>query len=522
MFHRLSYLCFAVLLHLASTQNSENGATWTSLILRDNSLGPNHSDKAVAIASGRNSFLVAVARTKAGSSGVIPVLYKVAEDGALSWVFQTQAIQGNPFDIAVDANLTSAFLIVSAAAANSPYTVAHVIKYSGLAGAVPSALNTTVVEEVVFTTESVAGNTKLFGCVLDQDSGDLYVTGGTSASLYGDSKGRSDVIVLRLSPSGQVRATIQFGSEVDEFGRAIHIARGSTYVVVAVQKVKENGGTESLMYRLDRETLADTEGPQALISYEATPLYTPMDIATSGPLASEPETITTVVAGSALAIPDRKTDMFYHVFASVRDSRSNVAVYVDGVNENKRNDYAVAIDAGADGNFYSIGYSGPGNNETSNSVALVVISPTGETVYKSGKSPTADFPVQNAAGMASFVTTTQVKVVFIGNSQTGIVSRPTFGIVNAPKERISSFDGFGSEVEGAEADSPATTNTGEDKVTKIGAIPIASGVIAGVVVVMIGGVAVALSKRRSSHADAPEQNAANSASHSRGQTGTLV
>lgn len=526
MYRHDTFLFVAILAGLALSQDAENGAKWTTVTLNDPSIRDNDSDKAVAVGYEGTSFIVAVERTSPSSSSATPVLYKVTESGDLLWTLEAQGLRGTPFDIAVDQNQKAAYLVVSSAGVGSPYTVGHLVRYSGISGSiVDNDVRQTVSEEIVFTTDSVPGNTKLFGCALDPSNGDLYLTGGTSGSLYGESKGRSDVIVIRISSSGQVLATIQFGSVADEFGRAIDISTDSNTVAVAVQKVLETGGTESLLYRLDASTLVDAEGPQTLISYTATPLYTPTDVAISAPLLSEPGTVTTVVAGNALVIPDRKTDMFYHVFANIGDSESSVAVYVDGITDSKNNDYAVALDAGTDGNFYSIGYSSTGEGALSNSLTLVVISPTGETLYRSGQTPPPNtVSEESTAGMVSFTANSRINVAFVGSIRVGMVKRPSFGLVVSPADRIPVFKGFGSVVEGAEADSPSKPSSGGDgdKASGLGIMPIATGAVAGVLVLLVGVLAVVFFRRRQPRTTAYQDDRLNGIASPREQNSTLV
>lgn len=494
------FLCISLFVRLIVAQDAEDDTTWTTVTLEDASIGATDSDKAVAIAYEGSSFIVAVERKSPNTASATPVLYKVSSSGEVLWTFEAQALSGTPFDIAVNQNQGTAYLVLSSMGVDSPYTSGHIIRYSGISEAfVSTDVQNVVSEDIFFTTDSVLGNTKLFGCVLDPLNGDLFVTGGTSASLYGRSNGKSDVIVIRISSSGQVLATTQFGSVANEFGRAIDISADSTVVAVAVQKILENGGSESLLYRLDATTLSDSEGPQTLLSYAATPLFTPTDVAISGPLVSEPGTITTVITGSALTVPDRKADMFFHVFAKIGESESNVAVYVDGVADRKNYDYAIGLRAGTDGNLYSIGYSSSSEESLTSSLSLVVVSPTGETIYRHGGTPISNtVPEEAAMAMTLFSENSTIIVAFVGCVRLGMAKRATLGLAIPPPGKIPVFEGFGSVVEGAEAGSPSSPSPSSDRDRKsgLGIIPITTGTLAGVLVLLLGGLAITFFRKQ--------------------------
>lgn len=504
MYRPYLFLCISLFVRLAVAQDEEDDTTWTIVTLKDEGISAADSEKAVAIAYDGVSFIVAVERTSRNIASATPVLHKVTSSGNILWTFEAQALSGTPFDIAVNQSQGTAYLVVSSLGVDSPYTSGHVIRYSGISEPLVNGdVQQVVSEDIFFTADSIRGNTKLFGCALDALNGDLFVTGGTSASLYGASNGRSDVIVIRISSSGQVLATTQFGSVADEFGRAIDISADSTVVAVAVHKILENGGSESLLYRLDATTLSDSEGPQALLSYAATPLFTPTDVAISGPLVSEPGTMTTVISGSALTVPDRKNDMFFHVFAKIGESESNVAVYVDGVANRKNDDYAVGLKAGTDGNLYSIGYSSSSEESVATSLNLVVVSPTGATVYRRGGTPINNsVPEEAAVAMTLFINNSRINVAFVGCVRVGSAKRATLGLAVPPPGTIPVFKGFGSVVEGAEADSPSSQspNTSPssdgDKKNGVGIIPIASGTVAGAVVLLLGCLAITFFRRR--------------------------
>lgn len=440
------------------------------------------SEKAIGVGRERyGSFIIAVDRSSSLSTASTPVLYKTNEEGSLLWTREVRVAKGTAFDAAVNSNLEAAYLVVSSpAGSDSPYANGHVVRISGISSAAtPENVNYIVSEELIFSTNSSQGTTKLFGCALDRESGDLYITGGTSDSLYGQSSGKSDVIVVRISSTGLVLASTQLGTRDDEFGRAIAISTDSAVVAVAVQKIANDGGQDSIMYRLDADNLRVLDGPQSLLSYAATPIFIPNDITISGPTAGDPSTRTTVICGGALTVPDRRTDLFFHVYANISGSNSNVAVYVDGSEERRRDDFATAVRAGDDGNLYSIGYSSPSNPAESPTLILTVVSPTGKIVHNSGHDIGAGGNLQVPNSMALITEGDGTYVIFAGYTQQRSWRKPFFGTVFLQRGTIPPFEGFGSIVEEAGSNGPESHKQNEDRKHATKKVPIVA-IIAGV------------------------------------------
>lgn len=463
----LSSVLLAVLLpHVLIFAIEEKQATWTTTLLSDSKSTSGFSEKAVAIAQERNgNFIIAVDRSSSLSTSSTPLLYKSSRSGKIHWVVKANDL-GTPFDIVLNSERDIAYLVVSSTAGStSSYSNGHVLRFSGISALATTANASSLVhEELMFSTNSTNGHTKLFSGALDRSTGDVFLTGGTSDSLYGTSKGGSDVVVLRISQTGEMLAKTQFGTANHEFGRAIDVSADSEVVSVAVKQSMGDGGIESVLYRLDAKTLKDSEGPRSLHNYGSTPLFTTNDVAVTGPTAKEIDTRTTVICGSAITVPVRKTDLFFHVFAKVAGSDSDVPVYIDGANDEKRDDHAVAIRAASDGNFYSIGYSSPMNPNDPISITLTVLSPTGKILYRTSDGNTD----RNQVFPTSMVLTekeSKVNVAFAGYSQQENMKKPILGQISTPKGLIPEFEGFGSIIEGAGADQPGRSDEEKKKKT---------------------------------------------------------
>lgn len=494
---------------------AQDEARWKIITLADPNSTSGVSEKAVAVAQERNgAFVVAVERSSALSTTSTPLLYKTAGSGNLHWTVKSKK-RGTPFDIVLNPERDVAYLIVSSpAGSDSSYSNGHVIRFSGIS-ALATAIDVSsfVHEEVLFSTSSKRGNTKLFACVLDRSSGDLLLTGGTSDSLYGPSKGGSDVVVIRISQSGKVLASTQLGTTDDEFGRAIGISADSSIVSVAVQRFISGGGVESLLYRLNAATLEDDEGPLLIDNYGSTPLFTPSDVAVTGPTFNENNTRTTVICGSSITVPVRKTDMFFHVFSKIEGSDSDVPVYIDGAKDEKRDDHAVAIRAAPDGNFYSIGYSSPSSPSDSVSLTLTVLSPTGEVLYRIAHSGMGNTPEGNALYPTSMVLTeaeSEILVIVVGYAQHESEKKPILASVSIPKGMVPRFKGFGAIVKGAGTDTPGRSDEEEPGKNSSRATPIFSivGGVAGLVALLFLGLIIytALLRRRRRTSSNPSKN----------------
>lgn len=468
----------------------DDGTLWSSIILRDGN--ESFSERAIGIAVfGEESFIVAVERTIAGSSLTLPVLYRVAPSGSILWARITNTTKGTPHHLVVDKERKTAYILISSQQlGTSSHTNGCIIRFQGFPEFINSeGAHPTISEDLFFRTESGSGNTKLFGCALEKTSGDLYVTGGSTQNLYGTSQGKSDVIAVRISSSGIIMATAQFGTAQDEFGTAIDVSTKSAVVAVSVYRILSSGGTESVLYHLHLKTLAIIDGPTTLMNYAAVPLFTPSDIAIGEPMSSEPNTMFTAICGGALTVPDRGNDVFLHVYTTISGVDANVAVYVDGAADQKENDYAVALKAGVDGNIYSVGYSRGVDSPFSASVILVVISPTGEILYRNGRAKDNRSDVVPSA-MALFWISDETRIAFVGYVQTGSTRKAALGTAIPPVDKIPVFRGFG-EIAEETGTHPQQSPESTDGPTSVLTI-IISAAVPGILILLIGFVAFLL------------------------------
>eukprot|EP00178_Gracilaria_changii_P021100 TRINITY_DN6269_c0_g1_i1.p1 TRINITY_DN6269_c0_g1~~TRINITY_DN6269_c0_g1_i1.p1 ORF type:complete len:527 (+),score=82.43 TRINITY_DN6269_c0_g1_i1:760-2340(+) len=430
-------------------QFMDGNVTWESWILRDPSPTNVWSEIAIALESLENGdSIVAIDRQKLPSSNSVPAIYKVSQFGEVAWGVESRLVSGSPFAMVINELFDIAYVVVSSYVTTKSEFHGHVLRFSGISSnGHPDDIYSKVSEAVFFTTESTGGVTKLFDCTINAINGDVYVTGGTSGSLYGDSHGKGDIIVIRLAPSGDVVKAVQFGSHEDEFGRAIDISTDGTEIVVAVHRGLENGGSEALMYRLNAISLDISDGPQMLMEQGATPLFTVNDIAI-GPPARD-GSVTTFMTGKALAIPDRDVDLFMHVFATLKNDVSNVPVYVDGSSHGKGADQGVAVRAASDGNAYCIGYSEAVDG--ARNMLLFVLSPTGQVVLLTNRNEMNATHLEKPSDMALTQESNRTVVRYVGYTQSQNGTRATFGFAMPAVGAVKPFEGFGEIVEEAAA-----------------------------------------------------------------------
>lgn len=493
-------ICISLVFSLSPIKVSSEGITkWFSQILQDGT--SNFSERAVSIAMfEEGTFIVAVERILSASVFTVPVLYKVTLSGTVLWARVTQGIMGTPHQLVVDRKRKIAYVTVSSTQlSTSPHTGGFVIRFQGLSKPTNSeGAKLLISEEMFFSTDLRRGSSKLFACALDIDTGDIFVTGGATRNLYGISRGRSDVIALRIGASGIILASAQFGSEHEEFGRAIAISSNCSVIAVSVFTMLENGGSESALYRLHAKSLAVIDGPATLPNFGAIPFFAPADIAVSQSIQSGPASTVTVICGRALTVPDHRTDAFLHVYARVNEANTNIAVYVDGAVDQKKDDYAVAVEAGNDGNIYSIGYTEDGSSSAFTAIILVVISPLGEILYRSerkGRESDGNRSVPTA--MIMFHMNDKSHIAYTGYALEGDNRKAIIGTASLPADIIPIFKGFGDIVKGAGVDPVPKPPKNDDK-SLLPILPIALAAVVGTFILLAGIVALLLlrAKRR--------------------------
>lgn len=437
---------------------------WHSWILEDPSTKEVWSERAVAVESLEDGdSIVVIDRQESQNSPSIPVLYKVRSSREVAWSIRSELVSGSPFGIAVNEMFDNAYVIVSSTRARGSESEVHVVRFSGISSnGNPETIQSRVKENLFYTEKTASGVIKLFGCAINSANGDVYITGGTSSSLYGESQGKGDIIVARLAASGELLTAVQFGTANDEFGRAIDINDDGTEVVIAVNRNLDDGGSEALMYRLDPTTLEVNEGPQMLVNYGAKPLFTVNDIAIGRPAADR--SVTTFMTGKALVIPDRDVDVFVHIFAVLPKDYSEVPIYVDGESNGKGMDQGVSIRVGLDGNAYCIGSSE--SVDGARQSILLVVSPTGRTLLLTGREDGSNMTqLERPTAVSLIEEDGRPTVRYVGyiNGLNG--SKASFGSVKPARGAITPFEGFGEIVEEAAAGNPegGTTTNDSDK-----------------------------------------------------------
>ncbi|PXF43365.1 hypothetical protein BWQ96_06860 [Gracilariopsis chorda] len=469
---------------------------WDSWVLEDPFAEEIWSERAVAVESleGGDSIVV-IDRQESQHSPSTPVLYKVTKSQQVAWSLRSKLVSGSPFGIAVNEMFDNAYVIVSSTKAGGSESDVHVLRFSGISSnGNPETIQSRVKESLFYTVGTANGVTKLFGCAINSVNGDVYLTGGTSSSLYGNSQGKGDVIVARLAASGEVLTAIQFGTANDEFGRAIDVNEDATEIVLAVNRNLEDGGSEALMYRLDPTTLELNDGPRMLVNYGAKPLFTVNDIALGRPAADR--SVTTFMTGKALVIPDRDVDMFVHIFAVLPNDYSEVPVYVDGMSNGKGMDQGVSIRVGSDGNAYCIGSTE--SVDGARQALLLVISPTGRILLLTGREDGSNMTqLERPTAVSLTEEDGRTAVRYVGYMKGLNGNRASFGFVKPASGAIKPFEGFGEVVEEAAAGNPEdntiTEENGESHVglnkntiiiiasTAVGALAVA-GIVAMVVI----------------------------------------
>ncbi|KAI0561439.1 hypothetical protein FGB62_82g050 [Gracilaria domingensis] len=419
-------------------------------MLKDPSRERAWSEAAVAVENLQDgNSIVAVDRQQLPHSTSVPAIYKVSESGEVAWSTESKLVSGSPFAMVINEMFDIAYIVVFSSKSSSSEIQGHVLRFSGISSnGTSDDIASKVSEAVFFSTEATHGNTKLFDCAINSFNGDVYVTGGTSGSLYDESRGKGDVIVVRLASSGEVVKAVQFGSHEEEFGRAIDISADGAEVVVAAQRGLLGGGSEALVYRLNSESLDISEGPQMLGEQGATPLFTVNDIAI-GPPARD-GSVTTFMTGKALAIPDRDVDLFMHVFAVLKNDVSNVPVYVDGTSNGKGVDQGVSVRVSSDGNAYCIGSSEAVSG--AQEMLLLVISPTGQVILLTSRDEVNYITESERPTDLSLKQESNGTIVrFVGYAKDQNGTRATFGYAAPAIGTVKPFEGFGELVEEAAA-----------------------------------------------------------------------
>ncbi|CAN8070252.1 unnamed protein product [Agarophyton chilense] len=461
MRHHFLY-ALLICLHACSeayVNKKASNTKWSSWVLKDPFREEIWSETAVAVESFRDGDSIVAVDRQLSNAYSVPAIYKIHQSQEVAWSVQSKLVSGSPFAMEISELFDIAYIVVSKLSGSE--FQGHVLRFSGISSnGTSNDVSSKVREAIFFTAESTKGVTKLFDCTINNINGDVYVTGGTSGSLYEESKGKGDVIVVRLSSSGEVLNAVQFGSRDDEFGRAIDISSDGSEIVIAAHRGLEDGGSEASMYRLNAESLDILEGPQMLIEQGATPLFTVSDIAIGPPALDG--SVTTFMTGKALAIPDRDVDLFMHVFAVLKNDVSNVPVYVDGTSNGKGVDQGVAVRVATDGNAYCIGSSEA--LDGARKMLLLVISPTGQIVLLSSRNELDNTNyLEKPTAMTLAQTSNRTIVRYVGYTKYPNGSRPTFGIIFPEIGAVKPFKGFGDVVEEAAVDTSGDSIGDADK-----------------------------------------------------------
>lgn len=502
---RTAICVLAVLLYAVSVRASTRGASWSATIPLAPGGNGNISEAAIGIAHASGDiYFVVTERSQAGSLLRTPVLHKVsasrtAASATTVWSKTVRAASGLTFALALNANRNSVYLLILTPSGAGNAAQAHVVLLSDINGTESNTRNR-VQERTIFSTPANAAITKMFDCALNEANGDLYLTGGTLDSLYAPSQGKGDITVVRLSSIGQELAKVQFGSKDEEFGRAIAISADASVVSVAASRVLPDGGIESLMYRLDAQTLRVLGPPRTLPSY-GTPLFTVRGVAVSGPGNAPPAALTTFVAGSALAIPNQKNDIYIHAFSNVNGKESDVAVYIDGADDNRQSDSCVSIQAGSDGNAYCLGYTETTELPLSRNLNFAVVSPTGQQLFVSERSTPAG-SLEIPVAMILVETNSGLTLAYVGQTEEQGTKIPTIGFVVPPPNVVPIFQGFGDQFKQAQASkSPSPAPTPKTNGSPIAIIGVGAGM--GLIVIVVGTAIFMKAQRKKNFNDGP-------------------
>lgn len=452
-FFTVSFLFFSVsLLHPLVLATD---TIWFFSFIDSSSVVKNVSEKPVGIAFvDEHSLLIVAERRFANGSRPIPIIYNTNKLGNVTWDRQISVMDSTLYDMAIDKKASIAYLLLSSNPSNSS-------TYSEGALLSLSDLGRSSKQNILFKTNSPDGNTKFFSCKVDDARGDIYITGGTNANLYNNSEGLSDAIVVRISSNGVILASSQFGTKNNEFGRSLAVSSDSSLLAVSIQQETISGGYISAIYLLNAISLQVVHGPSFVNSYSIIPKFLVSDTAISIPASNDPRVITMVECGKCLTVPDRGSDVYLNIVSILKedDTISNSApldsstVYLDGAEEAKRDDFATSVQIGSDGNIYAIGYTSSNEDNNPSSVSLLILSPTGKTLYRTEK-------VMHKASISKIIPVSAqlfdedgiIRIVFTGTGSRGGKQRIVVGYLIPPKAEIPKFEGFGELAEEAGTD----------------------------------------------------------------------
>lgn len=471
-------------------------ASWTSKILSH----PDFADGGVyqtrALANdGQGNMLLVLQKQRTEEHRSQIILTKVISSMEVLWTRQAETVTGSAFDITYDEETESAFVLVSDSEGISDGGRAHVIQFSNLETG-REGNSERIREKTLFSTPANTGTTKLFGCVRHPANGNLYVTGGTSASPYRSSSlGKGDIIVVRLGASGEVFASVQFGSKDNDIGLSIAINKNGSALVVVAKRLFSSGLSTSEIYRLDPEDLRIVDGPHSPFNYGADPLFNPRSVVIIGPVASQPNTFVTFVGGDALVKPDRQADIYVQIYANIQDKVEDVTLTFDGAQGMKGIDSCISTKAGNDDNAYCLGYTETNVNSVSRRLNLIVISPTGELLFRSERNISGSVPHEETPVAFSISESSEgTRLFFAGQAKIRSQALPTVGLIAIPRGIIPPFNGFRQVVKGAGSiTKPSSQPVSTEQPSIAAIVGAAAGGVAVIAVVMIG---VAVTRRR--------------------------
>lgn len=498
---RASLTCFFILLPILATYLQciveANESVWSSQILRDPQVDIRGSEEAHAIVTDAfGNFYVALQASGPGSNITVPAIYKTDSSGTFLWAKYSKHTRGMVFDIAIDGNTESAYLVAAVtkftgvgAKRVRKTTSAHVVKFTNVISSNDmEAASKEVVESSFFVSKLDYGVTKLFACTANGRNGDLYLIGATSHSLYSKSKGKGDVIVVRLSSTGEVKASTQIGSALDDIGRAIAISADGTVVTIATRTTTSSQrGSISEIYRLAADDLRIVDGPHQPAKQGRATIFNPRSIAIANPSEKIGPSIVTFVAGSALIRQHQRNDDYVHIYADLPKRTHNVMVSFDGALDKAGIDQFVSVKIGADGNAYCFGYTDY-QNPSSRRLHFIVISPTGKQLYREEHSSLdAAASDEKPCGLVLVDGGEDITMVYVGYSTKGISSKAKIGFVTPPSSKISTFQGFGNNV--VPTGQPGEKSD-DDKGSSVPIVAIGAGIGAGafVLVALVAGI----------------------------------
>jgi hypothetical protein len=175
-----------------------------------------------------------------------------------------------------------------------------------------------------------------------------------------------------------------------------------------------------------------------------------------------------------------------------------VRAVVDGAQNNKFNDFGVAVKGGSDGNAYIAGYSLRPHTEDNDAVPstvlevpiLIVVSPTGKTLFRQEIEMPAQLLYQKVVDMELVEQNSSTRsILIVGESKEKnnpeAAAKLSTSVVTLLEGAIQPFDGFDGTVDSASAGNhvPVQSNVSEGN-TKMAIGLIAGGAIGGLAVVI--------------------------------------